>query len=113
MSSELVFYMAMILFLISVFGLFVSTDIVSVFIAYQLMVAAAVINFLNFSVYMEIGQLWIKVFLIIGLLTIYLMVFAVFFYIYSNTGILERKAIIKDYRLFRLEKSDWWGEDNI
>lgn len=113
MSSELVFYMAMILFLISVFGLFVSTDIVSVFIAYQLMVAAAVINFLNFFIYIEIGQLWIKVFLIIGLLTIYLLAFAVFFYIYSNTGILERKAIIKDYRLFRLEKSDWWGEDNI
>ena len=105
--------MAMILFLISVFGLFVSTDIVSVFIAYQLMVAAAVINFLNFFIYIEIGQLWIKVFLIIGLLTIYLLAFAVFFYIYSNTGILERKAIIKDYRLFRLEKSDWWGEDNI
>jgi len=113
MSSELVFYIAMALFLISVFGLFVSADIVSVFIAYQLMAAAAIINFLNFSVYMEIGQLWIKVFLIIGLLTIYLMVFAVFFYIYSNTEMLERKTIIKDYRLFRLRKSDWWGEDNI
>lgn len=113
MSSELVFYIAMILFLVSVFGLFVSADIVSVFITYQLMTVAAIINFLNFSVYMETGQLEIKVFLIVGLLTIYLMVFAVFFYIYSNMETLERKAIIKDYRLFKLEKSDWWGEDNI
>jgi len=113
MSSELIFYIAMVLFLISVAGLFVSADIISVFISYQLMTAAAIINFLNFSVYMETGQLWIKVFLIIGLLTIYLLVFAVFFYIYSNTEIVERKTIIKDHRLFRLEKSDWWGEDNI
>ncbi|HAJ94703.1 MAG TPA: hypothetical protein DCP02_00580 [Actinobacteria bacterium] len=113
MSSELVFYIAMVLFLISIFGLFVSADIISVFIMYQLIVIAAIINFLNFSIYIGTGQLWIKVFLIIGLLSVYLLVFAVFFYIYSNTEILERKAIIKDHRLFKLEKSDWWGEDNI
>jgi len=113
MSSELVFYMAMALFLISVFGLFVSADIISVIIACQLMIIAAVINFLNFSIYIETGQPWIKVFLITGFLTIYLLAFAVFLYIYSNTEVLERKAIIKEYRLFKLEKSDWWGEDNI
>ncbi|MCD4670727.1 MAG: hypothetical protein K8S14_09815 [Actinomycetia bacterium] len=113
MSGELVFYMAMALFLISVFGLFVSADIISVFMAYQLMIAVAIINFLNFSIYIETGQPWIKVFLIIGLLTMYLLAFAVFFYIYSNTEVLERKTIIKGYRLFRLDKSDWWGEDNI
>jgi len=41
------------------------------------------------------------------------LIFAVFFYIYLNTGIIERNKIIKDHRLFVMKKSDWWGEDNI
>ena len=113
MSNEFVFYAGMALFLISIFGLFASIDIISVFISYQLMIIAAIINFLSFSINMGTGQPWLKVFLIIGLLSIYLLQFAIIFYIYSNTEILKRRAMIADHRLFKLSKSDWWGEDSI
>jgi hypothetical protein len=48
-----------------------------------------------------------------GSITLYLLIFAVFFYIYLNTGIIGRDKIIRDHRLFVFKKNDWWGEDNI
>ena len=113
MNVGLIFFISIIIFLISVLGLFLSRDIISIFITYQIMLISTIINFLNFSLNVSTDHLWDKVFLVLGFITIYLLIFAVFFYIYSNIGILERKEIVKDYRLFKLEKSDWWGEDNI
>ncbi len=113
MSIQIIFYISTILFLLGVVGLFVSKDLVSVFVAYQLLIVAAVINFLSFFIYRGLASIWDKIFLITGSITLYLLIFAVFFYIYLNTGIIDRKKIIKDHRLFILKKSDWWGEDNI
>ncbi len=113
MSVQIIFYISTILFLLGVVGLFVSKDPVSVFAAYQLIIVAAIINYLSFFVYRGPADIWGKIFLIMGSITLYLLIFAVFFYIYLNTGIIERKKIIRDYRLFIPKKSDWWGEDNI
>ncbi len=113
MSIQTIFYISTILFLLGIAGLFVSKNIVSVFVAYQLIITAAIINFLSFYVYRGPADIWGKVFLIMGSITLYFFIFAVFFYIYLNIGIIERNKIIKDYRLFVLKKSDWWGEDNI
>ncbi len=113
MSIQIIFYISTILFLLGISGLFVSKNIVSVFVTYQLIITAAVINFLSFFIYRGPADIWDKVFLIMGSITLYLLIFAVFFYIYLNTGIIERNKIIKDHRLFVMKKSDWWGEDNI
>ena len=113
MNIQIIFYISTILFLLGVVGLFVSKDLVSVFVAYQLIIVAVVINFLSFFIYRGLAGIWDKIFLIMGSITLYLLIFAVFFYIYLNTGIIERKKIIKDHRLFIPKKSDWWGEDNI
>ena len=113
MSIQIIFYISTILFLLGVAGLFASKDIVSAFIAYQLIIVAAIINFLSFFIYRGLAGIWDKIFLIMGSITLYLLIFAVFFYIYLNTGIIGRHKIIKDHRLFILKKSDWWGEDNI
>ena len=113
MSTQIIFYISTILFLVGIVGLFVSRDMISVFVAYQLIVIAAIINFLSFFIYNGSGGLWDKIFLIMGSITLYLLIFAVFFYIYSNIGILKRQEIIGGYRLFILKRSDWWGEDNI
>ena len=113
MSTQIIFYISTILFLAGIAGLFVSRDMISVFVTYQLMIIAAIINFLSFFVHRGSGGLWDKIFLIMGSITLYLLIFAVFFYIYSNTGIIKRQEIIGDHRLFILKKSDWWGEDSI
>ena len=113
MSIEMVFFMSVIIFIVSLLGLFLSSDAISSFIAHQIMAAAAVVNFLNFSLRINPQDPDIRILLILGLVSFYLLEFAVIFYIYSNIDSLERKALIKDYRLLSLEKSDWWGEDRI
>lgn len=113
MSTQIIFYISTLLFLVGIAGLFVSRDMISVFVAYQLIIIAAIINFLSFFIHNGSGGLWDKIFLIMGSITLYLFIFAVFFYIYSNIGILKRQEIMGDHRLFILRSSDWWGEDNI
>jgi NADH:ubiquinone oxidoreductase subunit K len=113
MSIQTIFYISTILFLLGIAGLFTSRDIVSVFVTYQLLIVAAIINFLSFFIHRGFADIWDKIFLILGSIAIYLLIFFVLFYIYLNTGIIERKKIIKDYRLFIPKRSDWWGEDNI
>ena len=111
MSTEMVFYMSMVLLMISFLGLQISSDAISVFVARQIMVASAIINSLNFSLRVIPRNMDIRVMLVLGLLTFYLLEFAVIYYIYTNTDDTERKAITKGYRFLSLEKSDWWGED--
>jgi len=113
MSIQVIFYISTILFLLGIAGLFISKDIVSVFAAYQLIIVSAIINFLSFFIYRGPVDIWNKIFLVMGSITLYLLIFAVFFYIYLNTGIIERDKIIEDHRLLIPKKSDWWGEDNI
>ena len=113
MSIQIIFYISTTLFLLGIVGLFVSKDLVSVFVAYQLIIVAAVINYLSFFIYRGLVGIWDKIFLIMGSITLYLLIFAVFFYIYLNIGIIGRYKILKDHRLFIPKKSDWWGEDNI
>jgi len=113
MSIQIIFYISSILFLLGIAGVFVSRDIIPVFVAYHLMIIAAIINFLSFSIHWGSGSPWDKIFLIMGSIALYLFIFSVFFYLYSNIGIIKRQEILKDHRLFIPEKSDWWGEDSI
>ncbi len=79
MSIQTIFYISTILFLLGIAGLFISKDIVSVFVTYQLIMVATIINFLSFFIYGGLAGIWDKIFLIMGSITLYLLIFAVFF----------------------------------
>ena len=113
MSIEMVFYMSMILFLISLLGLLTSSHFVPIFISLQVMAAAAAVNFLNFSLRITPQEPAAKMLLILGLMTFYLLEFSIVFNIYSNIGDRDKKEFFKGFRLISFEKSDWWGEDRI
>lgn len=111
MSTEMVFNISIILFLISIIGLFISSDTISAFIFRQIIIIAAIINFLNFSLHIAPLEHNTRILLILGLMTFYLLEFAITYYIYSNTGSTGRDDMFGGYRLLSTEKSDWWGED--
>jgi NADH:ubiquinone oxidoreductase subunit K len=113
MSIEAVFFIGTALFLIAIFMIFIKDDAISVFVAYQIIITAAVINLLNFSMQAGAEKLWAGIFLFPGLLTIYLLIFSVFFHIYSKGPAAGKKAFVTDCRLFSLNRSHWWGEDRI
>ena len=113
MDLGTVFYLSMVLFFISVLGILITSDLISFFISRQVMVAAAVINFLNFSLCIIPGDNGLRILMILGLLTMYLIEFTVLFYIYSNTDSIQKMAASAGYGIFSLKKSDWWGEDRV
>jgi len=110
MNTIAVFYLGVVLFLISVFGLFVSSDAVTVFISRQVMIAAVIMNFLNSPLQAAAQQHTVKTTLVLGLIVFYLLEFAVMFYIYSNSDSI---GIFKGFNMLSLDKSDWWGEDRL
>ena len=109
----MVFYMSMILFLISLLGLLAASHFVPVFISLQVMIAAAVVNFMNFSLRISPQEPAAKMLLIMGLMTFYLLEFSIIFHIYSNRDRWEKGQLSSGFRLISFEKSDWWGEDRI
>lgn len=110
MSNEILFYIATAIFLLGVSGLFFSRDLISSLVSSQVIVVAAFINFINFS-FIAPGQLWDKVFLFSGFMTIYLFIFGIILSIHMQVNTLEHSRILFDYRLLIFRKSDWWGED--
>jgi NADH:ubiquinone oxidoreductase subunit K len=101
----------MILFLVSLLGLLASSNLVPVFISLQVMVAAAIVNFLNFSLRISPQEPSVKILLILGLMTFYLLEFSIIFHIYSNRDNREKGQLFCGFKLISFEKSDWWGED--
>lgn len=113
MGIELVFFLSIVLFLISILGLLISSDAITFFISRQIMIAAAVVNFLNFSLHIVPGDSGINILLILGIMTFYLMEFSILYNIYLNTDNMDRNGLFKGSGLLSVEKSDWWGEDRI
>jgi len=113
MSIEMVFYMSMTLFFISLLGLLTTSHFIPVFISLQLMTAAAVINFLNFSLRILPHEPSVKMLLILGLLTFYLLEFSIVFHIYPYREKREKEQFYSGFRLISFDKSNWWGEDTI
>jgi NADH:ubiquinone oxidoreductase subunit K len=103
----------MILFLISLLGLLAASHFVPVFISLQVMIAAAVVNFLNFSLRISPQEPSVKMLLVLGLMTFYLLEFSIVFHIYSNWDNREKGQLFSGFRIISFEKSDWWGEDRI
>src|SRR3972149_8804284 len=113
MNFQFIIYFNFFLFLMGVFGIFYSRDIISVFISYQFIIISAVINFLNFSQFLYQSSLWDKIFIIFGITSLYFLMFCIIYYIYLKLDILDKEALYRDFKLFKITRSDWWGEDNI
>lgn len=112
MSFQLIMYFSLLLFLLGIFGVFYSRDIITLFVSYQFVIMSAVINLLSFSNLLYVYSLWGEAFVISGVITIYFLMFCIVYYIYSKLNFMEKKVFYQDYRLFRIITSDWWGEDN-
>ncbi len=112
MNFELIIYFSLSLFLLGVFGVFYSRNIMSLLVTFQMIIIASIINFFSFSQFLYNQAIWDKVFIIFGTITLYLYMFAIIYFIYINQDILERKGYMEEFKIFKTTKSDWWGEDN-
>jgi len=112
MNFQFIIYFNFLLFLLGIFGIFYSKSIAALFISYQFIIFSAVMNFFSFSNFLYIRSLWDEIFIISGAISIYFLMFCIIYYIYSKLDSLEKKMIYENFRLFRMTRSDWWGEDN-
>ena len=39
--------------------------------------------------------------------------FSIIYYFYLRLDILDKEALRRDFKLFKITRHDWWGEDNI
>lgn len=113
MNFQLIIYFSLLIFLMGVFGLFYSSDIISIFISFQLILISAVLNFLSFSQFLYQSSLWDKTFIIFGIISIYFLMFSVIYYFYIKLDILDKEALHREFKLFKITRRDWYGEDDI
>jgi len=99
--------------LIGVFGIFYSRNIISVFVSFQFIIISGFINFLGFSRFLYQHSLWDKIFIISGATMIYFLMFCITYYLYLNNDTRGIKELYKEFKMFRVKKEDWWGEDDI
>jgi NADH:ubiquinone oxidoreductase subunit K len=112
MNFELVIYFSFSLFLLGIFGVFYSRNILSLLITFQLIIISSIINFFSFSQLLYVQAAGDKIFIIFGTAALYLFMFAIIYFIYINQDIMERKKYLEEFKLFKITRSDWWGEDN-
>jgi len=113
MNFQFIIYFNFLLFLIGVFGIFYSKNIISLFVSYQFIIISAVINFLSFSQFLYQRSLLGAIFIIFGITSIYFLMFCIIYYIYLKLDPLDKEMFYREFRLFKITRSDWWGEDNI
>ncbi len=113
MSFSMIIYFNLLILLIGIFGMIYSRDIISAIVSLQLVVISGLMNFLVFSHFLYRYSLWDRMFIIPGVTVIYLVMFCLIYYLYLNKDKLDRQELYRDFRLFKITKSDWWGEDII
>ena len=112
MNIQIINFLGFTLFLLGIFGATYSRRFLSVIVSFQLIIISALINFYGFSLFIYEASTWDKTFILLAFMSIYLAVFSIVFYNYSRqTGVYELD-VREDMRLFKFEKSDWWGEDS-
>lgn len=86
----------------------------SLLISFHLIIVSGCINFLGFSLFLYKSSIWDKIFIFIGMISIYIFMFSLIFYRYCEASSWGSKGISKDFenfRLFELDLGSWWGED--
>jgi len=113
MNFQFIIYFNLALFLLGVFGILYSKDIVSLFVSYQFIIISAAVNFLSFSKLLYKYSMWGVIFIIFGIASIYFLMFCIIYYIYLKLDPLQKRVFYRRFRLFKITRSDWWGEDNL
>ena len=111
MSLQLIIYINILFFLIGIFGILYSRELLSIIISFHFIMVSAILNFLSFSMFLYQQLLWDKIFIVTGSIVIYLIMFCLVYYIYLVRDPLDKEIFYKDLRMFRITVSDWWGED--
>src|SRR4030066_1332027 len=113
MNFQFIIYFSLLVFLMGIFGIFYSRDNISVFISFQFIIISAVINFLSFSQFLYQSSLWDEIFIIFVIASIYFLMFCIISYFYLKLDLLDKKALSRDFFIFKVERHNWCGEDEI
>jgi len=113
LNLQFINYFSFLLFLLGLFGVSYYKSFLSIMISLQVMILAGAINFFSFSVFLYQEPIWDKIFVIFGFISIYLLLFSIVFYNYSKQNMIYRNIALDDYKLFKIEKADWWGDEKL
>ena len=116
MNLQLINYFSFLIFLVGLFGVSFYKSFLSILISLQLIIVSALINFFSFSLFLYSESVWDKTFTLLGTISVYLLMFSILYYNFATGGKIRDKAPFgpgDDYLLFKLDKSDWWGEDSL
>ncbi len=111
MRLEFFIYGSFILFLLSFFGLIFIKGFARVVISLQVLIFSGIINFLSFSFILYQGSFWDKIFLMLGLVCLYLFLFCIIFYAHFKAKDNEILKYFNKLNFFETGRSSWWGED--
>lgn len=111
MNLQYINFFSLALLLLGIYGISSSARFLSVIISVQIIIVSSVINFFSFSLFLYNLSSWDKTFIFFALAALYLFSFLLVFYNYSKQSGLYEIDVLGDLRLFKLSKSDWWGED--
>lgn len=116
MNLQLISYFSFSIFLLGLFGVSFYKSFLSKVISFQLIIVSALINFFSFSLFLYSESVWDKTFTLLGIISVYLLMFSIVYYNFATGEKIRDKAPSgprDEYLLFKLDKSDWWGEDTL
>ncbi len=116
MNLQLISYFSFLIFLLGLFGVSFYKGFLSILISFQIIIISALINFFSFSLFLYNESVWDKIFTLLGIISVYLLMFSIVYYNFATGGKIRGKVSFgtrDDFMLFKLDKSDWWGEDNL
>lgn len=113
MNLQVSIYFSFLLFLLGVFGILYSNSIVSLLISFQFIITSSGINFLSFSQFLYQNSVWDKIFIFSGMVSLYVFMFCIIFYSYSSFKYLDNEVNLGRFKLFEMNLSSWWGDDNF
>jgi len=116
LNLQLITYFSFLILLSGLFGVSFYKSFLSILISFQLIIVSALINFFSFSLFLYNESVWDKTFTLLGIISVYLLMFSIVYYNFATGGKIRDKAPFgpgDDYPLFKLDKSDWWGEDTL
>jgi NADH:ubiquinone oxidoreductase subunit K len=116
LNLQLISYFSFSIFLLGLFGVSFYKSFLSILISFQLIIFSALINFFSFSLFLYNESVWDKAFTLLAIISVYLLMFSIVYYNFTASGNIKDKSpfgLRDDYFLFKLDKSDWWGEDTL
>lgn len=113
MNIQYISYFSFALFLFGLFGASYNRSFLSIIISFQFLIVSSLINFLSFSLFLYQSLTWDKTFIIFAFISVYLILFSLVYYNYSRQTQIYELDVLKDFRLFKPDKSDWWGDDRV